>query len=211
MKIYKIADIVEGEIKFNEKGRANSAHVCAILTKLEAVEEPDMGSAWKVEIKIGHGDAARVVQLELQPQISKSDLFDCPQFIGRFNFCFFKNRLFMPERWPTTAMEREEVILRVKKYVYDEDVELVGLRASVANLEAIIEFSKSGQRRVPIPEDVKLLVWARDGGACVQCGSKINLHFDHIIPVAKGGGNISANIQILCQICNLRKSDKIAI
>jgi hypothetical protein len=65
-------------------------------------------------------------------------------------------------------------------------------------LEAAIEFQKSGRKRDPIPEDVKLIVWARDGGACTRCGSKQDLHFDHIIPFAKGGGNSEANIQILC-------------
>jgi 5-methylcytosine-specific restriction endonuclease McrA len=29
--------------------------------------------------------------------------------------------------------------------------------------------------------------------------------------VAKGGGKTEANIQILCQTCNLKKSDKIAM
>jgi 5-methylcytosine-specific restriction endonuclease McrA len=99
----------------------------------------------------------------------------------------------------------------VKKAVYDEEAELSSLRAAVANLEAAIEFEKSGPRRDPIREDVKLLVWARDGGCCVRCGSKQELHFDHVIPVAKGGGSSEANIQILCQMCNLKKSDRIAI
>ncbi len=110
-----------------------------------------------------------------------------------------------------SAAERDEVALRVKKATYDEEFELSSLRESVANLEAAIEFQKRGPKREPIPEDVKLLVWARDGGCCVRCGSKHDLHFDHIIPVAKGGGSSERNIQILCQPCNLRKSDKIAI
>ena len=107
--------------------------------------------------------------------------------------------------------ERDEIVLRVKKATYDEEVELASLRAAVANLEATIEFQKSGPKRNPIPEDVKLVVWARDGGSCVRCGLRQDLHFDHIIPVAKGGGSTDANIQILCESCNLKKSDKIAI
>jgi len=103
------------------------------------------------------------------------------------------------------------VTLRVKKAIYDEEAELSSLRAAVANLEAAIEFRRSGPQRDPIPEDVKLLVWARDGGQCVRCGSQQGLHFDHVIPVAKGGGNSEANIQILCQTCNLKKSDKIVM
>lgn len=61
-----------------------------------------------------------------------------------------------------------------------------------------------------IPSDVKLEVWKRDKGQCVLCGSKENLHFDHIIPFSKGGSSITAkNIQILCAKCNLSKHDKI--
>ena len=60
-----------------------------------------------------------------------------------------------------------------------------------------------------IPTEVKNRVWTRDGGRCVMCGSSEGIHFDHILPVAKGGDNTEANIQILCKDCNLRKSDKI--
>lgn len=61
-----------------------------------------------------------------------------------------------------------------------------------------------------IPSNVKLEVWKRDKGQCVQCGSRENLHFDHIIPFSKGGSSITAkNIQILCAKCNLSKHDKI--
>ncbi|MGH6850309.1 MAG: HNH endonuclease [Methylocella sp.] len=102
-------------------------------------------------------------------------------------------------------------VYKVADIVENHVLYLPSLRAAVANLEAAIEFQKSGPKRDPIPEEVKLLVWARDGGSCVRCGSKQELHFDHIIPVAKGGGNSEANIQILCQTCNLKKSDKIAI
>jgi hypothetical protein len=61
-----------------------------------------------------------------------------------------------------------------------------------------------------IPADVKLEVWKRDKGCCVLCGSKDNLHFDHIIPYSKGGSSLVAeNIQLLCARHNLEKRDKI--
>lgn len=61
-----------------------------------------------------------------------------------------------------------------------------------------------------IPTSVKLEVWRRDKGRCVKCGSRDNLHFDHIIPYSKGGSSLVAeNIQILCARHNLQKRDKI--
>jgi hypothetical protein len=61
-----------------------------------------------------------------------------------------------------------------------------------------------------IPTSVKLEVWKRDKGKCVQCGSTDNLHFDHILPFAKGGTSLKAeNIQLLCARHNLEKRDKI--
>jgi hypothetical protein len=65
------------------------------------------------------------------------------------------------------------------------------------------------QRRI-IPSAVKLVVWKRDKGACVLCGSTINLHFDHIVPYSKGGASESAeNIQLLCTKHNLSKGARI--
>ena len=61
-----------------------------------------------------------------------------------------------------------------------------------------------------IPSAVKLEVWKRDQGKCVICGSRDNLHFDHVIPYSKGGSSLtSGNIQILCARHNLQKRDKI--
>jgi hypothetical protein len=65
------------------------------------------------------------------------------------------------------------------------------------------------QRRI-IPSHVKLAVWKRDRGVCVECGSKTNLHFDHILPYSKGGtSETEANIQLLCMKHNIRKGAKL--
>lgn len=61
-----------------------------------------------------------------------------------------------------------------------------------------------------IPSSVKQEVYIRDQGKCVLCGSTENLHFDHDLPFSKGGTSLSDdNIRILCQKCNLKKSDKV--
>jgi len=57
-----------------------------------------------------------------------------------------------------------------------------------------------------IPTDVKLAVWKRDRGRCVECGSEQNLHFDHVIPYSKGGSSLVVeNVQLLCARHNLEK------
>lgn len=61
-----------------------------------------------------------------------------------------------------------------------------------------------------IPTAVKVEVWKRDQGRCVQCGATDNLHFDHDVPYSKGGSSITAdNVRLLCARHNLEKSDRI--
>ena len=66
------------------------------------------------------------------------------------------------------------------------------------------QLDRKGSRE-PIPQDVKVAVWQRDGGSCVQCGAASELEFDHIIPLAMGGSNTFRNLQLLCGSCNREK------
>ncbi|RZI40512.1 HNH endonuclease [Herbaspirillum sp. HC18] len=209
MKVIKVADIVRVQVRLLVKAPL-STDIGAFLTNLEVTEEPDPKSRWKFSIEIGSGPAAKTVTLDLAPQLSLSSPTDRPFFLEPSPVVYFRDSLFLPEHYDFTEEEREEILLRVKKQAFEEQAELSRLKATVNNLERALEYARTEQRREPIPESVKLLVWARDKGACVKCGSQENLHFDHVIPVAKGGGNSEENIQILCRICNLRKSDKIA-
>lgn len=85
------------------------------------------------------------------------------------------------------------------------------------DLEAQVrqELIDSGQlfedqaKRPPIPREVVDAVYRRDGARCVYCGSTENLQLDHIIPFSKGGATSLENLQLLCQKCNLEKSNKI--
>jgi hypothetical protein len=210
MKIYKIADVVENEIVFTGKAKSKVGDAITILTHLDDVESPHPDFHWKIQIQFEKGASARKHMYNLGCFVSTLDSLDEPLLIKNSPLVFFRNRIFMSERTPKSAMEREEIVLRTKKAVYDEEAEIGKIRAAVANMEAAIEFARSGPRRDSIPEDVKIVVWARDGGACVRCGSKQNLHFDHIIPVVKGGASSEENIQLLCKTCNLKKTDKIA-
>lgn len=91
-----------------------------------------------------------------------------------------------------------------RRQVFKFRLEAVADGQSVTANEALIE-----HRRM-IPSTVKQEVWKRDDGRCILCGSKENLHFDHIIPFSKGGSSTTAhNIQLLCGRCNSQKGARI--
>ncbi len=97
--------------------------------------------------------------------------------------------------------DENRTVFKFKLVAVEVDEEQV---MPVANQEAEYKHTRI------IPTHVKLEVWKRDAGKCVECGSADNLHFDHIIPYAKGGTSLSArNIQLLCGRHNLAKRDKI--
>jgi hypothetical protein len=61
-----------------------------------------------------------------------------------------------------------------------------------------------------IPRAIKIAVWQRDGGKCVICGKTNKLHFDHIVPISKGGAsNTADNLQLLCAHHNLAKGSRV--
>jgi 5-methylcytosine-specific restriction endonuclease McrA len=136
------------------------------------------------------------------------------------------------KRWYTDAVERqanEPVKLHeydgrtwwwFKKQVYVErerlgadDVKALALQLEgvksatleLAHAEMRGETAAALRPREPIAQAVRHEVWRRDGGRCVDCGSKANLEFDHIIPWSEGGSNTARNLELRCESCNRRK------
>ena len=96
---------------------------------------------------------------------------------------------------------KEKLLAKKRK----QDLEKAALQELMDEGEIFPEANK----RPPIPKEVVDVVWRRDGGKCVYCGSTENLQLDHIIPFSKGGATTVENLQLLCQKCNLQKSNKI--
>jgi len=63
-------------------------------------------------------------------------------------------------------------------------------------------------KRKAISKKVRFDIFKRDLFTCQYCGSTppgVILHVDHIVPVAKGGGNQDDNLITSCSACNLGK------
>lgn len=107
--------------------------------------------------------------------------------------------------WADMDLSIDDVgaLLKAKKLRKQQTVQRA---KSIASLE---QPPSAGVRRGAIPEDLKLLVWERDRGTCTKCGSRTELQFDHIIPVALGGATSEANLQVLCGGCNRAKGSSI--
>ena len=215
MKVRKVGILDE---KNQLQGGPCAGDFLAILTNCDVPENEKVN--FSVEIILGEGPSARRVNLDvpiarrvlenqLQVPVNVEPNGDLRQEDGRYIAAFmFKNQFFLASDDFPTKTFREEAVLLVKKYVFESDKRLKKLKREVEAIERVL--SNGGPKRTLIPEVVKLVVWERDEGKCVRCGSTENLHFDHIIPVTKGGGTSEENIQLLCADCNLEKSDKIA-
>ena len=102
-------------------------------------------------------------------------------------------------------IEKDKIKAKLLEKKKKREIEKLALQELIDEGEIFPEANK----RPPIPKDVVDTVWNRDGGKCVYCGSNENLHLDHIIPFSKGGDTSVENLQLLCQKCNLEKSNKI--
>lgn len=78
-----------------------------------------------------------------------------------------------------------------------------------ANGVGLPEPKPMAPRREAIPRVVQREVWQRDGGRCVECGTREKLCFDHIVPFSRGGSNTVRNVQLLCEHCNSSKGNRI--
>lgn len=79
-----------------------------------------------------------------------------------------------------------------------------------------LKVSKTGQgARTPrkINWRLRAMVLIRDNCICRMCGASpskdptVTLHVDHIKPWSKGGETVAENLQTLCAVCNIGKSD----
>jgi hypothetical protein len=110
-----------------------------------------------------------------------------------------------------TAIEVQAKSKATTKFLSEQDQQFAGaiFQIAVALANQTLVRSKTGSNTRHIPREIRQRVWQRYCGQCADCGASNYLEFDHIVPVAKGGSNSDANVQLLCRKCNLQKSDMI--
>jgi 5-methylcytosine-specific restriction endonuclease McrA len=106
----------------------------------------------------------------------------------------FEDRLW----WEDDDLEAADVLALVRERQRRAARTLERAHAALAG-------ERAAPRREPIPREVRRAVFDRDGGRCVECGAGFDLQYDHVIPLALGGANTEANLQILCAPCNQAK------
>lgn len=227
VRVLKVFSVVDGTL-VQEGNFKRIGEIVGVLSALKAHPLRN-GPIWAVDVTIAENNGvAQILPVALEPFLSleehkrSSQTPICCGFleVGQSHaprgfeqdnaqrVWIYRDAVYLSERVPKPS-EIEEVVLRIKSLHFQDDEALKRLKEQVANFEAVEGYLGPDPTRQPIPDDVKLLVWARDGGACVKCGSRSELQFDHIIPLSRGGGDHADNIQLLCRSCNLKKGPRL--
>jgi 5-methylcytosine-specific restriction endonuclease McrA len=115
---------------------------------------------------------------------------------GARRYWWFEERFY----WEDEGLSKQDVLALVREREHRAQRKLERAHAVLAQNEAPVH-----TRREPIPREIRLAVFQRDGGTCVECGSNFEIQFDHVIPLSMGGASTVENLQILCAPCNQRK------
>ena len=111
-------------------------------------------------------------------------------------------RLYGKGKYDPAAMEKS-----IQRLMSDDDVTRKG---------GIYEYLLSGGAKESalsirkFTDSQKRAAYERQGGKCADCGKHFEfeeMHGDHRMPWSRGGHTVPDNLQMLCRLCNLKKSN----
>ncbi len=124
------------------------------------------------------------------------------------------------DRWRRQHPERAKAAYERWKKANPDRVAATERAWREANPELVRQYRKAGKarwrarRQGATTERVSYVaILERDGLVCHLCRIAIDgpddLHFDHVVPLSRGGEHSMANIKPAHAGCNLRKNDKL--
>lgn len=164
----------------------------ALVTIKKVTSHWDPNGYWSVSAKGGYGGRLRYDQDPQRGPFWVGDMADRHVWV-------YKSEVYTIDE-DLDAEAVEALILEA-----ENRIKVRGARAKALMAQAQTLDQAAKQKREPIPDDVKMFVWQRDGGKCAKCGSTRNLEYDHDIPFSMGGSNTARNLRLLCETCNRSK------
>ncbi len=113
---------------------------------------------------------------------------------------------FLYNKHKNNKYNAEELENTVKNLMEDEDIK---------NKKGIYEYILTNDTKLlelrTFDDKTKREVFEKQAGVCIKCEKQFEItqmQADHILPWSKGGKTKKENCQMLCKICNARKSNK---
>jgi len=93
--------------------------------------------------------------------------------------------------------------------VHDKEVWAVKFSFKLPSVVRLLRYVRTGKR--PVVQFTRANIYTRDNYTCQYCNTEFDskeLTFDHVIPVAQGGGRSWDNITTCCITCNRKKGSR---
>lgn len=165
------------------------SHNAGLFTKKGPITVHVSGRSYQTFAKVHHDDYQRMLNWTVKYPV-------CFGHIGERSYWLFLNRW----HWDNDGLSADQIYALL--VTRDQRTQQ---RINRAQTIVAMQQQPIPTVRGVVPDDVKQFVWTRDRGRCRQCGSNVELQFDHIIPVAYGGASTVDNLQVLCGPCNRRR------
>ena len=109
---------------------------------------------------------------------------------------WYRDRLW----WDDGGMTAREIASAILELELERELDMHLLEE--ARTAALGTAGASGTARA-LPETVQQVVWLRDRGRCVDCGSKDDVRFDFVTPAGPGPTTVTPDdVQIRCRTCS---------
>jgi 5-methylcytosine-specific restriction endonuclease McrA len=169
--------------------------------------EKERRSKWDTKNKEQIKSVRHKYNMEHKQEISnynKKKYYENPEYMIKKarQYTIDKKEIILKKKRKYYAKNRQHELNRCKKWAQENPEKAC---QKVAKRNAIKKALTIG--KVDYTEIIK-----RDGYICHICGGEVNkddVHFDHVIPLSKGGSHSMDNIKVSHSHCNLVKFNKI--